>query len=897
MLRKTILIHTRHAWRTRRTRAAAGATHGVQILSIDQMAARLAGGFLRPVDPDDLHNAVSTALLAPLGILDGIKRLPGFQRAAASTLWKVWLAGLDLNEETANTTDPAAAARFESLIALERRVLKLLPSNQLRPSDLTAAALKRARFGNAIFGPIDILGHTELPPVWRPLLFALAKYTRVTWAAGARQLPEWVRQADGIAVQTSRPENPAVSAVSCAGPHHEIVEAVRWTRRHLSEGARPDDIAIAAAFPEPWDDHMLAMVEATNLPIHFVHGHAALSTSEGQLAAALAEILLRGFSRTRMIRLVALLRLHNPQFADLPGTWWRPLPENAPLLDANRWKNEIDAIQPEDFPDGADHRALLSNLIATITKGIGDAAEIGQRLLTGRAGAIWQKALTRGPAAALDVTLAGLRVDDNREPETSVVWTPASALAAEPRPLVWLVGLTMRSWPRRAGEDPLLPDHIIPGERLNPLPVHIADGRDFESICALTSRELVCSRPRRDSEGRMCGISPLYPREVREIHLAQSRKPEHAAGVTDRLFARPAEFSKMPVARSAGTAWIDWHREQLTPHDGLMPSHHPLLLRALDRIQSASSLVKLLRDPLGYLWTYGFGWSEPRELDEPMKLDAASFGNLLHEILQECIDRLEASQKGGFARASFAGISKAVSDAAERVTASWERHFPVPPPIVWQRKIAEAMELAETALLYEEEPLPGQQSWAEIPFGGDRRARLLDDASRSDLPWDPLAPVIIDGTGIFIGGSIDRLDLSADRLKARVTDYKSGRPRSKPPQLDGGSELQRCLYAYAVKALISTRPEVEARLLYTRNPDCMLTLDQPENTLEKLAEYLTAAVASFSAGFSLPGPAAEGRWYDMAFALPGGAKESYLENKIPLAKEGLFRIAPIWEEE
>jgi hypothetical protein len=30
-------------------------------------------------------------------------------------------------------------------------------------------------------------------------------------------------------------------------------------------------------------------------------------------------------------------------------------------------------------------------------------------------------------------------------------------------------------------------------------------------------------------------------------------------------------------------------------------------MAALQRQQSATSLVKLLRDPLGYLWRYGFG--------------------------------------------------------------------------------------------------------------------------------------------------------------------------------------------------------------------------------------------------------------------------------------------------
>ena len=87
--------------------------------------------------------------------------------------------------------------------------------------------------------------------------------------------------------------------------------------------------------------------------------------------------------------------------------------------------------------------------------GLGNAADIGEHLLQGRSLAIWRKALTDAPAEALDVTLSGLRIDDGLEPAASVIWAPASAIAAVPRPYTWLVGLTSRSWPRRASEDPL----------------------------------------------------------------------------------------------------------------------------------------------------------------------------------------------------------------------------------------------------------------------------------------------------------------------------------------------------------------------------------------------------------------------------------------------------------
>jgi len=894
-MRKSLIVHSRYAWRSGRTRAALDAEQGIQLLTIDQMAARLAGGFLQPIDQEDLKAVVAEALGASLGELDAIKALPGFQRAAASSLTKAWSAGLSIEKEAKAASEPAPKARLEALALLETEVLGRLPKSQRRPGDLVVAAMQRAIFAKAILGAVEIHGRTEMSPVWRPLLAAVAAETEVVWIAEARHIPDWVG-ATGAKIEKSDTGPPAIQAVSCASPRHEILEAMRWARQHLAHGAKPEDIAIAAASPDTWDDHMLAVSEAANLPVHFVHGRPALNTSDGQLAAALAEILIRGLSRVRVTRLMALLRSRIARFGSLPGDWWRALPDDAPLLDAARWNRAIDDLTAESFSDGTDHRSLLTETMDIISKGLHAAGEIGEQLFDARTLAIWRKALTEGPPAALDVTLTGLRVDDGVEPEAAVVWAPASAIAAVPRPLTWLVGLTSRSWPRRAGEDPLLPEHVIDPARIDPLPVHQADRRDFHSIRAMTVSELICSRARRDSSGRLNGVSPLYPREVQEAYLAQSREPEHAASASDRLLARPAEFASLPHARAALQTWVDWHSDAITAHDGLVRGDHPLLLRALNRRQSASSLVKLLRDPLGYLWTYGFGWSEPEETDEPLTLNPLAFGNLLHEVLQETVTLLESSREDGLAGASAVEVKQTIAAATRDVAGRWTESLPVPPPVIWQRKCAEAADLAEIALSHRDEPLPNQRSWAEIPFGGDRRAEALNEEERGALPWDPIAPVSIPSTDIQIGGSIDRLDLASDRLRARVTDYKSGRLRGRPPQLKGGAELQRCLYAYAVKALVAEGPEVEAKLLYPRRDGQGLSLENPEDTLTRLTAFLTAASASFKAGNALPGPAAEDEWYDFAFALPGGAKESYLATMMPLVTDRLDAIAPLWDE-
>ena len=546
-------------------------------MPIEGLAARLAGGFLQPIDPDALKAAIIKALSAEFGEIDRIKNLPGFAHAAAATLSKAWTAGLNL-ADLARDAEPEAASRLAAVARLEAEVIRHLPASMCRPADLVSAALQRASFASVLFGRIETHGRTEMSPVWRPLLAALAAETDVQWIAGPRHVPSWVQELGIPVIETPR-ENPAIRTESCASPRHEALEALRWARQLIASGqGRPEEIGIAAASPEEWDDHFLALGEMSGLDLHFVHGRKILTTPDGQLAAAIADVLLRGFSHTRMIRLASLLRRYGNLLSALRGDWAQALSKDAPLLDAARWRQVLSTLTPNCFSDAGDHAPAIRELVDILARGLKHAAEIGELLLKGRSLAIWRKALTDGPPEALDVTLTSLRLPDDVAPETSIIWAPAAALAAVPRPFVRLIGLTSRAWPRHASEDPLLPDHIVPSHRLEPLPVHDADRRDFETICRTTARQLVCSRSRRDAEGRLNGTSPLYPANLPEAHRQRARIPEHAAGWSDRLFARPAEFDELPQARSALLCWIDWHTGRLTPNDGLIRRDHPVVI-------------------------------------------------------------------------------------------------------------------------------------------------------------------------------------------------------------------------------------------------------------------------------------------------------------------------------
>jgi hypothetical protein len=453
---------------------------------------------------------------------------------------------------------------------------------------------------------------------------------------------------------------------------------------------------------------------------------------------------------------------------------------------------------------------------------------------------------------------------------------------------VRLVGLNAGRWPRRISEDRLIPDHIIATKDLDPLPIADGDRRDFASIIA-SAKHAIVSFSRRDVEGRLLGRSPLIG-DIKDIYLSRGRIPEHAASESDRLLARLSEFRKTPIARSGLGCWQDWYSPKITAHDGLVGRTHPRLQKVFRQAMSATSLKLLLRDPIRFVWRYALGWRQPDESEEPLTLDALAFGILVHEILQIAVSTLEAN--GGFGKAEPWVVEKAIGQAVAGAASRWESEQPVPPPVVWRNALDSTREASLTALTYRLDPLPNQKSWTEIPFGTpDRKAR-------NDLPWDPSRPVEIPKTGVIIQGHIDRLDLSGDNRRARVIDYKTGRLNNDMAEVvvKGGSELQRCLYAFAVRTLLGPKIDVEASLLYPRALDgeqALFPLEDVDAALELLAGAIAIARTNVENGLALPGTDAADSYNEFAFALPANA--GYLPRKRPFADRHMGNATKIWD--
>jgi len=750
---------------------------------------------------------------------------------------------------------------------------------------LVDTALQRLDHAQRLFGSIEIVGITELSPCWRPLLHALAERVRVRWNAGPRSVPDWL-DIERIEIMRTEPQVPTIATVSAATAYHEAIEAVRWARALLASGTDPGHIAIAAVAPADYDDHLLALRADGNLDVHFVHGVKITACREGQAAAALADILLRGLSQTRMRRLSALLSAYPGPFQSLPKGWTRILPADAPLASPESWVRLIERATATDWPDAVDHGAALRDIVDLLGQGTAGAEVVGGRLLHGRTLAIWRKALLAGPAASLDLTLESLRQDDGLDACASLAWMPASALAASPRQFVRLLGLNSSRWPRGISEDRLLSDHIISTAELDPLPVGAADRRDFATILATTEGQVVLSRARRDSDGRLLGRSTLLQGLPKEIYVRRNGVPAHAFSESDRLMARPQEFRALPQALTASACWRDWLREEITAHDGLVRADHPVMQAILNRTQSASSLRQLMRNPLGFVWQYGLRWRAPESGEEPLVLNALAMGDLVHMSLDRALRIIEAGS--ALVTATAEQIAAAVAAATVDVARAWETEHAVPPRVIWRRTLEDTRELSRRALTYRDDALPAARAYGEVAFGGAE--------PRTDVapPWDAAASVKIPGADFRIAGYIDRLDIAGDGRRALVRDYKTGRTPKISIVLDGGKELQRCLYAFAVKALLGDDVEIGASLLYLRD-EVNLRLADPEAILVEVAAYLREARANLLSGGSVLGIDTGGANDDFAFALPANASAAYCKRKIAAATERLGAAAQVWE--
>ena len=117
--------------------------------------------------------------------------------------------------------------------------------------------------------------------------------------------------------------------------------------------------------------------------MHFAHGRRALSTRDGQAAAALADILLQGLSQDRVRRLARLAHHEATPFGRLPEDLAARLPRAAPLDTPVRWRQ----AQADSRAGKAD---VLLAAVDLLNGGVERATEEGDTFLRESARLLWR---------------------------------------------------------------------------------------------------------------------------------------------------------------------------------------------------------------------------------------------------------------------------------------------------------------------------------------------------------------------------------------------------------------------------------------------------------------------------------------------------------------------------
>lgn len=408
---------------------------------------------------------------------------------------------------------------------------------------------------------------------------------------------------------------------------------------------------------------------------------------------------------------------------------------------------------------------------------------------------------------------------------------------------VFLPGLAERVFPRKAREDPLLPDaarvaispHLATADaqRLDErLLLHLAAG------CA--ERELTLSYPRLDVTVGRPRVPSFYLLDVlraitgrirdfeafeRDVAAASDTRmawpapsdPDLAIDATEHdlavlgplLRARHGELQGRArylldmdpsLGRSLRTRTMRW-RPTWSSFDGVIrpgPGAREALERhRLDRrAYSVTALQRFAACPYQFLLST-IHRLEPRE--EPVaieSMDPLTRGKLIHEVQADTLRALEAAAELPIRPERLAGCLEHSDAALDRVAAAYAERLVPAIPRVWQDEVEAIRADLRTWL---GQVADGCEHWVphrfELGFGFPVTA-AMDPRSHPE-------PAVVAG-GHRLHGIMDLVERSVDGTMLRVTDHKTGRD-STPSGFfitAGGSILQPLLYAIALEQIL-----------------------------------------------------------------------------------------------
>jgi ATP-dependent helicase/DNAse subunit B len=261
----------------------------------------------------------------------------------------------------------------------------------------------------------------------------------------------------------------------------------------------------------------------------------------------------------------------------------------------------------------------------------------------------------------------------------------------------------------------------------------------------------------------------------------------------------------MPFFSAALTAVHQrWEVPLLTAYDGVLTT--AVTITSLNTylfpermLLSASGLETYARCPFRYFLTTVLGLSAQDDPEQLLTIRPRDRGILLHTILHDFFSRLQREHHLPVKIDEQESLRRLLLEVADVHCATFAQTKATGLPLLWELE----QEHIRTQLLFllqwevqrDDAFIP---VGFEVPFGGDESC-----IENSFFPAQPVSFVSDETLPVFFHGRIDRIDVTPDGRRARILDYKSGKPIR--GRFAGGTMLQLPLYFFAARFL---RPDL-----------------------------------------------------------------------------------------
>jgi len=334
-----------------------------------------------------------------------------------------------------------------------------------------------------------------------------------------------------------------------------------------------------------------------------------------------------------------------------------------------------------------------------------------------------------------------------------------------------------------------------------------------------------------------------------------------------------------------------WGKHRFTIYDAVLAGSQALeLLKRdhdiLDSKVSPTRLEAYSACPFRYLMEHILEIEPLVEPEEARTISPLDKGALVHRILWKFFTALK--EKRGDRLGVSPGDRALLRKFARQAFRHFEKNGVIGYPVMWELEKETMLAWLESVLEEETGQDEFHPAYFEVRYGMRRWT-----SEESEISTDQAVPLKFGDRRIFLRGKIDRIDLSEDGRRAKVIDYKTGKPRAKEDDFQGGTTLQLPLYIHAARRVLDPlHPEVgEVSAEYYhltakgKGRHIGFSGDRLEEKRGELTEILNTVADGIAGGLFFPLPGDLCRWCGFALAC-GPQRHRMLERKLgdPRAK-------------